>query len=503
MKLVIGVEFHKSIDLEHKLFCDCIIKKSPLKKSFFKTFTNPLKERISEFKRKKTKFFYSPENVCCLELDEAPPFSFFKSLFFYNALLVAEKFKFSKAPFFEIKRKQILDGSLSSGFQRTCLLGTSGKIKLDNTTFVLEELRLEEDSSQKIEGGFNLDRQGLPLIEITTKPLRLKLTQVEPFLRNFNKELDEALFFLEHKLSIRQDLNLSFDTKKRIEIKGFQEIEETKNLLSYEKQRRANLKKTLHKLKWDSSKINLCPLKKKELVFLKQELIPLLNFFSISYTFEKECLYLELKKKKTYVKEYLKEFFFLKNSETRGYKDKETFFLRPIFDSSKKIYPETDCELKFWKKEKKGFNNFKKTFCEFKKQFLKKFLDRQNYLYLKKKKLLNFTEKILKLFPSEKSIPFLCNQNPSLILQYQDKILNVLNKNALKTVEDIKKYLAFLKKKKKEPFFLEDLTLFEKKRAEQKIFFSSEQDIYSFFNRFFPCFLLTSEIKTNIFKKYF
>ena len=76
-------------------------------------------------------------------------------------------------------RKTVVDGSNTSGFQRTTLISTDGKLSTEGGPVGIDVLCLEEDSARKLdtistENGeqviYNLDRLGLPLIEIATAP---------------------------------------------------------------------------------------------------------------------------------------------------------------------------------------------------------------------------------------------------------------------------------------------------------------------------------------------
>ena len=139
-------------------------------------------------------------------------------------------------------RKLIIDGSVTSGFQRTAMLGFNGELKTSFGIVEINGVNLEEDSCRTISKEhshtiFALDRQGMPLIEITTGPQIRKpeqafevAKQLGNILRSF-KETKRGLG------TIRQDLNVSITNGARIEIKGAQNLKMLPEILTNEVKR--------------------------------------------------------------------------------------------------------------------------------------------------------------------------------------------------------------------------------------------------------------------------
>jgi len=152
-------------------------------------------------------------------------------------------------------RKMVIDGSNTSGFQRTMLVATSGKIKLKNKELGIQTMALEEDSARPMEKTddkivYRLDRLGIPLIELATEP-GIKTPEEA-------KEAALAIGTLFRRTcnakrglgTIRQDLNVSIREGARIELKGVQELEIIDEYVRREVQRQATLieiKKELEK----------------------------------------------------------------------------------------------------------------------------------------------------------------------------------------------------------------------------------------------------------------
>jgi glutamyl-tRNA(Gln) amidotransferase subunit E len=143
-------------------------------------------------------------------------------------------------------RKNYLDGSVPCGFQRTMILGTDGYITLESGKKIrIEILSLEEEAARKIKtenkvNFFRLDRLGIPLIEVTTKPD----INTPDECRESAERIGLLLWSTNVKKvlgSIRQDVNVSIDAGTRIEIKGVQKLGWIPILINHEISRQLKL----------------------------------------------------------------------------------------------------------------------------------------------------------------------------------------------------------------------------------------------------------------------
>jgi len=150
-------------------------------------------------------------------------------------------------------RKNYLDGSVPCGFQRTMILAKDGFIELENGKKIgIDMLCLEEDAARKIktEGKtnyFRLDRLGIPLVEVTTKPHITDPLEC----RECAERLGLLLWTTNVKKvlgSIRQDINVSIRNGTRIEIKGVQKLDWIPLLIDHEILRQVNLLKIKEEL---------------------------------------------------------------------------------------------------------------------------------------------------------------------------------------------------------------------------------------------------------------
>ncbi len=204
------------------------------------------KSMIDAFSRNET-FFYkgNTENISLVELDEEPPQPMEEEALktiIEVALLCKSKIVNEAITM----RKTIIDGSNTSAFQRTMLLSIGGEINIKNKKIGVETIILEEDAcrpikKEKNEVQYNLDRLGIPLIELATAPdIR---TPTEAF--ETAKKIGEILRLTgktkRGKGTIRQDVNISIKNGNRSEIKGCQELDLIQIVVEKEIERQADL----------------------------------------------------------------------------------------------------------------------------------------------------------------------------------------------------------------------------------------------------------------------
>ncbi len=251
-----GLEIHQQLNTKKKLFCRCpsklLGKKSPdftinrLMRPVLGEMGTFDKAMLTEYEKNiNIEYECYNDEICTYELDETPPFSC-NSEARKIALKIALLLNSNIIEEMHVCRKNYLDGSVPSGFQRTMILGTDGFITLKTGKKVrIEILSLEEDSARKIKtvnktNYFRLDRLGIPLVEITTKP---DINNPEEC-RECAERLGLLLWSTNVKKvlgSIRQDINVSIKKGTRIEIKGVQKLEWIPTLINHEISRQIGL----------------------------------------------------------------------------------------------------------------------------------------------------------------------------------------------------------------------------------------------------------------------
>ncbi|OIR23506.1 MAG: glutamyl-tRNA(Gln) amidotransferase subunit E [Marine Group III euryarchaeote CG-Epi3] len=223
-----GLEIHQQLN-SGKLFCNCDTNETG-KDLLFKRKLHATSSELGDVdiaaKTEQIKLFtyYNKSCNCLVYTDEEPPRGPNK-----DAVRIAMQFaKLVDANIVEemyFMRKVVVDGSNTSGFQRTGLIATGGKIEYDGKILELDQLCLEEDSCRHGDENdeYLLDRLGVPLLEITTKPQLKDSKDVQKAAKAIGRLL-RACNVKRGLGTIRQDVNVSINNGQRVELKGFQDL---------------------------------------------------------------------------------------------------------------------------------------------------------------------------------------------------------------------------------------------------------------------------------------
>jgi len=262
--LKVGLEVHQQLDTTEKLFCSC--KPELFKEEPEITFLRRLRPTQSELGQvdpaaffefqKGVKILYEAncETSCLVEMDEEPPHNLNREAV-ETALTVALMVNAKPADEIHVMRKTVIDGSNTTGFQRTCIIALDGSISLDGKNIPIQLVALEEDAARKTgeEGGriirYRIDRLGVPLIEVTTAPVLYSPQEAEKTALTIGRILRATGKVKRGLGTIRQDLNISIPDGALIEIKGVQELELVSKVIEYEVERQLNLLKIRDELK--------------------------------------------------------------------------------------------------------------------------------------------------------------------------------------------------------------------------------------------------------------
>ncbi|MFL2949215.1 MAG: Glu-tRNA(Gln) amidotransferase subunit GatE [Candidatus Poseidoniaceae archaeon] len=185
-----------------------------------------------ESRRNRSFVYVQSPNAGLIELDDQPPLEH-DSDAIEIALTVSALLEAKPVSLLQTMRKTVVDGSNTSGFQRTSLIATDGTLETEDGPVGIDVLCLEEDSARKLEtlaksNGeqviYNLDRLGLPLIEIATSPDVISPEHAKVTSMALGRTLRQTRRVRRGLGSIRQDLNVSLACGDRVEIKGCQDL---------------------------------------------------------------------------------------------------------------------------------------------------------------------------------------------------------------------------------------------------------------------------------------
>jgi glutamyl-tRNA(Gln) amidotransferase subunit E len=262
--LKVGLEIHQQLNTSTKLFCSC--KPSLFKEEPEITFLRRLRPTQSELGQvdpaaffefqKGVRILYEANSAtsCLVEMDEEPPHALNMEAV---ATVLTAALMMNAKPISEIHvmRKTVIDGSNTTGFQRTCVVALDGEIRVGEKTVPIQHASLEEDAARKTgeEKGktikYRIDRLGIPLIEVATAPVIKSPEEAEEVALAIGRMLRATGKVTRGLGSIRQDINISMLKGALIEIKGLQELELVSIVVEYEVRRQLNLIKICEELK--------------------------------------------------------------------------------------------------------------------------------------------------------------------------------------------------------------------------------------------------------------
>lgn len=234
IELTSGLEIHQQLDTP-KLFCNCpsVLRSDEpefkIKRKLHAVAGEGGEVDIAakhEAKQDKEFIYQGYDTTCLVELDEEPPHEINQDAL-QIAIHISLLLNCEIVPVSQIMRKTVVDGSNTSGFQRTLLIGREGHIETEKGKVGIDYVYLEEDAARAIgemegEKVYRLDRLGIPLVEVVTAPdiksaeqCKEVALQIGDILRSCNVKRGIG--------TIRQDINVSIQGHPRAEIKGFQD----------------------------------------------------------------------------------------------------------------------------------------------------------------------------------------------------------------------------------------------------------------------------------------
>lgn len=231
-----GLEVHQQLKTKEKLFCHCpagIFQKADDYDAELVRHMRPTLSELGEYDgtalmefrtRKNIVYRIKNETACTYDVDDTPPFPLNREAL-SHAIDISLLSKLKIVGEVHITRKQYLDGSIPTGFQRTAIIGIEGEIQLKHKKIRLIQLSLEEDSCREVSDIghvriYRTDRLGMPLIETVTYPEFKNPDEVKEgadYIRFLNRSTGKVRSGIG---STRADVNVSCKGGTRVEIKG-------------------------------------------------------------------------------------------------------------------------------------------------------------------------------------------------------------------------------------------------------------------------------------------
>jgi len=265
----IGLEVHQRLACG-KLFCSCpsdMADQDAKPNLVIRRRLHPVFSELgeidaaskAEFEKDRT-FAYGvfSGSDCLVEMDEEPPHQLNPEALSI-ALELAQHLHMKSVDELHVMRKIVIDGSNTSGFQRTAIVAMDGKLETSRGPIDIPLLAIEEESAgivgtQDNERGepettYRLDRLGIPLVEINTTPdikdgqHLLEVAEKIGMMMRATGKVARGLG------TIRQDVNISTEHGARVEIKGAQDLKSLPLLAQNEVNRQEELLRIISELR--------------------------------------------------------------------------------------------------------------------------------------------------------------------------------------------------------------------------------------------------------------
>jgi glutamyl-tRNA(Gln) amidotransferase subunit E len=248
--LKVGLEVHQQLATAHKLFCACPTQGKASQGPVITRRLRPAQSELGEidpaaryeFERGFVyRYIAPPEMSCLVELDEEPPRELNREAL-EAALVIALRLNATPVDEVHVMRKIVIDGSNTTGFQRTAVVALGGYFEHKGKRISIQSITLEEDSARLVEVGegykaFNLDRLGLPLVEVALEPITGPPELVQEVALALGRIMRSTRRVARGLGTIRQDLNISVGGGAVVEVKGVQQLELIGRIVDYELRR--------------------------------------------------------------------------------------------------------------------------------------------------------------------------------------------------------------------------------------------------------------------------
>jgi glutamyl-tRNA(Gln) amidotransferase subunit E len=254
LDLKVGFEIHQQLATKSKLFCNCNCQEAQKYDHSFMRKLRPTQSELGaydpaaifEFSKMRTVEYHAAFGSSCLvEADEEPPHDVSVEAL-ETALIFSMALHSRTMDEVHVMRKLVIDGSNTSGFQRTMLIASGGHFDVAGKKVCVQSICLEEDAAKLIGDDkgvrkFGLDRLGVPLVEIALEPVTGTPDEIKHVALTLGRLLRASKKVARGLGSIRQDVNISVQNGAVVEVKGVQQLDQLIKVIEHEMQRQHGL----------------------------------------------------------------------------------------------------------------------------------------------------------------------------------------------------------------------------------------------------------------------
>jgi len=262
LDLKVGFEIHQQLATKSKLFCNCGCKEADSYDYTFMRRLRPTQSELGAFdpaamfeasKMRTVEYMSATGSSCLVEADEEPPHDVSREAL-ETALIFSLALNSKVMDEIHVMRKIVIDGSNTTGFQRTMLVASGGHLDVASKRVGVQSICLEEDAAKLIEDDkqvrkYDLDRLGVPLVEIALDPVTGKPDEIMQVALTLGRLLRASRRVARGLGSIRQDVNISVQNGAVVEVKGVQQLDQLIKVIEHEMQRQHGLIVIAEKLK--------------------------------------------------------------------------------------------------------------------------------------------------------------------------------------------------------------------------------------------------------------
>lgn len=245
--LKVGFEIHQQLGTKSKLFCACSCEDA---QKYDRSFIRKLRPTQSELgaydpaamfefsKMRMVEYNAAFGSSCLVEADEEPPHDV-NGEALEIALIISLALHAKVMDEIHVMRKLVIDGSNTTGFQRTMLVASGGYLEVAGKKIGVQSICLEEDAARLLgdENGvrrFALDRLGVPLLEVALEPVTGRPEDIMQVALSLGRLLRASKRVARGLGSIRQDVNISVRDGAVVEVKGVQQLDQLVKVIEHE-----------------------------------------------------------------------------------------------------------------------------------------------------------------------------------------------------------------------------------------------------------------------------